>query len=188
MSIFWDMSKDVTLIQKNNHPKLSFVALVATNLLKTLKYTVRFCLFVSIFLLYTHARMCVYVRMCVRVCVNKFDVTWVYARHHPPWPISLCVSRRVCVCYDARCVFACTCDRVCFLKFEILSLKILKIKHITEAWSYLHQHWWILDPRIEMRRCSLKGSLFTYWIFIIFWCSKANTGSTMRLKGDFEKA
>ena len=69
------MSKDVTLIQKNNHPKLSFVALVATNLLKTLEYTARFCLFVSIFLLYTHARMCVYVYLCVRVCVNKFDVT-----------------------------------------------------------------------------------------------------------------
>ena len=69
------MSKDVTLIQKSNHPKLSFVALVATNLLKTLEHTARFCLFVSICLLYTHARVCVCIHVCARVCVNKFDVT-----------------------------------------------------------------------------------------------------------------
>ena len=165
---------------------MSFVTLVATNLLKTLEHTARFCLFVSICLLYTHAHACVYVRMCV--CEQIWSHMSLCSSSPSMANFSLCQSACVCmcVCYDLRCKM-CQ-DRVCVLKFEILSLKILKIKHIMEAWSYLHQHWWILDPLIEMRRCSLKGSLFTYWIFINFWCSKANTGSTMRLKCDFEKA
>ena len=57
-------------------------------------HTERLCLCVSICILYTHARVCVYTCMWVQVCVNKFN-------DQTPSPskanFSVLVRARVCV-------------------------------------------------------------------------------------------
>ena len=112
-------------------------------------------------------------RVCMTVCTH---CVWTNFMSHESTPVLtlhgqfLCVSRRVCVLRCKMCVriHMWLCLSVCVLKFETLSLKILKNKHIMEAWSYLHKHWWMSDPLIEMCRCTLKGSLLLDELSSIF--------------------
>ena len=129
------MSKNVTLIQKKiGHQKVSCVALVATNLIKTLD---AYCMLLLVWK-HLHTLMqecvCMHASMCARVRTNlmtkRKHQMWLRPidHYHPSKPISLCFC--ACVCGAAQdnkcvCVFACacTCERIFVLRFQCIVIE-----------------------------------------------------------------